>query len=199
MGLICIEDFSSLTLKQINDIEDIVLKKEMLKLYNEEIKKLENDRIGKMFIEPELSLEEMAFNIEEYVESMCSQYLFEGDIVKFYPIVKEVRAKKDIICQFSGSKISKGSLYCSYKVFIQNDTSKKRFVLDKTINVELSYRDMLPTDLKSFERFIYNLDNSYENQGETEIDYYSISSNIGKLELRELGVYKKQKIIKKQK
>ena len=199
MGLICIEDFSSLTLRQINNIEDIVLKKEMLKLYNEQIKKLENDKIGKMFIDPELSLEEMAFNIEEYIESMYSEYLFEGDVISFYPIIREVKSKRDILCHFSGSKISKGSLYCSYKVFIQNDTSKKRFVLDKTINVELSYRDMLPTDLKSFERFIYNLDNSYENQGKTEINYYSISSNIGKLELRELGVSKKQKIIKKQK
>ena len=131
MGLICIEDFSSLTLKQINNIEDIVLKKEMLKLYNEEIKKLENDKIGRMFVNPELSIEEMAFNIEEYMESMCSEYLFEGDTIKFYPIIKEVKAKKDILCHFSGSKISKGSLYCSYKVFIQNDISKKDMYLIK--------------------------------------------------------------------
>ena len=58
---------------------------------------------------------------------------------------------------------------------------------------------MIPTDLQSFERFMYNLDNSYENQGKTDIDYYSIASNIGVLILRELGLSNKQKIIKKEK
>ena len=120
MSQIFIEDFTSLTLKEINSIEDITLKKEILKLYNEEIMKLENDKIGKMFVDPELSIEEMVFNIENYRESMYSQYLFEGDIVKFYPTIKEIKAKKDIICHFSGSIISKGSLYCNYKPFLEN-------------------------------------------------------------------------------
>ena len=134
MNLIFIEDFFSLTLKEINDIEDISLRKEMLKLYDDEIKKLENDKIGKMFIDPTLSIEEMVFNIEQYIESMCSEYLFEGDIVSFYPIIKEVRSKRDILCHFSGSKISKGCLYCKYKVFIQNSLLIKiQAIINKNI------------------------------------------------------------------
>lgn len=180
-------EFSTLSLEQINNISDNSLKKEMLTLYNEQINKLEQDPIGKLFIDTNISIEEIYYNIEQYLESLKSTYLFDNETVKFYPSIKECKATKNITCHFSGGTIYKGSTYCSYRPFIQNMDSGKKYVLKETIKVELYYRDQLPITLKEFEDFIYNLDNAYKTQRNNGIiDFYTISCNLRSWSLLEL-------------
>ncbi len=180
-------EFSTLSLEQINNISDNSLKKEMLTLYNEQIKKLEQDPIGKLFIDTNISIEEIYYNIEQYLESLKSTYLFDNETVKFYPSIKECKATKNITCHFSGGTIYKGSTYCSYRPFIQNMDSGKKYVLKDTIKVELYYRDQLPITLKEFEDFIYNLDNAYKTQRNNGIiDFYTVSCNLRSWALLEL-------------
>ena len=188
-------EFSSLSLEQINNVSDISLKKEMLTLYNEQIKTLEQDPIGKLFIDTNISIEEIYYNIEQYLESLKSTYLFDNETVKFYPSIKEFKATKNITCHFSGGTIYKGSTYCSYRPFIQNMDSGKKYVLKDTIKVELYYRDELPTTLKEFEEFIYHLDNAYKLQKNNgTIDFYTISCNLRSWTLQELKP--KRKVLK---
>lgn len=196
MKSISIDDFYSLSLNEINNIDDLSLKKEVLVLYTEEIKKLEQDPIGYLFIDPNKSIEEIYFDIEQYIESFRSKYLFDNDRVRFYPSIKEVIANKDTICHFSGGIIRKGSLYLNYRPLLQNMDTNKKYVLKKTIKVEIGYRDLLPTTLKEFEEFIYNLDNAYSLNKDNELDYYSINCNLGSWSLLELKNKKKTKVLK---
>lgn len=196
MKFTSIDDFYYLSLNQINEINDLSLKKEFLILYNEEIKKLEQDPTGNLFIDPDKSIEEIYFDIEQYTESLRSEYLFNNDIVKFYPSIKEVVANRDTTCHFSGGIIRKGSLYCNYRPFLQNMDTGQKYVLKKTIKVETGYRHFLPTTLKKFEEFIYNLDNAYSLNKDSELDYYSINCNLGEWSLLELKNNKKIKVLK---
>ena len=68
----------------------------------------------------------------------------------------------------------------------------KKYVLQKTIKTEIGYREYLPTTLKEFEQFIYNLDNAYIQDRNTCLDYYSINSNLGNWSLLELKERRKQ-------
>ena len=195
MEILDASEFYTLSLDQINNISDISLKKEMLTLYNEQIKILEQDSIGKLFIDPNISIEEIYYNIDQYTESLKSNYLFDNETVKFYPSIKECKAAKNITCHFSGGTIYKGSTYCSYRPFIQNIDSGKKYVLKDTIKVELYYRDELPTTLKEFEEFIYNLDTAYKLQKNNgTIDFYTVSCNLRSWTLQELK--QKRKVLK---
>lgn len=195
MAILDPSEFSTLSLEQINSISDISLKKEMLTLYNEQIKILEQDSIGKLFIDPNISIEEIYYNIDQYTESLKSTYLFDNEKVKFYPSIKENKATKNITCHFSGGTIYKGSTYCSYRPFIQNMDSGKKYILKDTIKVELYYRDQLPVTLQEFEEFIYNLDNAYKTQRNNGvIDFYTISCNLRSWSLQELK--QKRKVLK---
>ena len=187
-----IDDVYLLSLNEINRISDKSLKKQLLTLYNEEIKKITNDPIGRLFISEDKSIEQIYFEIERYTYSLRSEYLFYNDIVRFYPFIKETVASKNITCHFCGSVISKGSLYLSYRPFLQNMSTGKKYVLQKTIKTEIGYREYLPTTLKEFEQFIYNLDNAYIQDRNTCLDYYSINSNLGNWSLLELKERRKQ-------
>lgn len=192
------ENFYSYSLNDILSITDSSSKKELLELYNIELKKLENDSIGKLFVDPNESLEEIYFNIDTYLNSITSNYLFPNDKIKFYPSIKELRAKETITCDFSGAPILKNSYYCLYRPLIHDLDSDKKYVLKKSIKVELSYRNHLPLDLKSFETFINNLENSYSlNPNDTELDYYSIAANLQCWSLLELNKNKKVKFYSK--
>lgn len=191
-----IEDYYSLSLNEINNITNPTLKKEILVLYNEEIKKLEQDPIGKWFIDSTKSIEEIAYDIEQYTESITSEYLFDGNIVKFYPSIKSSIATKPIICHFSGGVIYTGSAYYSYRPLLQNINTNQRYVLNTTIKVEESYIDYLPRTLKEFERFIYNLDYAYSLNNNDKLDYYSISCNLKDWSLLELNKKQKIKVLK---
>ena len=196
MKYLSVEDYYSLSLNDINNITDPSLKKEILILYNEDIKKLEKDHIGKWFVGPNKSIEEILFEIEQYTESITSEYLFDNNIIKFYPNIKEAKASKPIVCHFSGGIIKKGSLYCCYRPFLHNIDTNQKFVLKKTIKVEEGYKDYLPVSIKDFERFIYNLDNAYTLDSNNDLDFYSINCNLGDWSLLELKNKSKRKVLK---
>ena len=61
-----IDDVYLLSLNEINRISDKSLKKQLLTLYNEEIKKITNDPIGRLFISGDKSIEQIYFEIERY-------------------------------------------------------------------------------------------------------------------------------------
>ena len=96
MGHITIDNFYEYSLNEIADMTDSKLKETILQLYYNEIKKIEKDAIGSMFVNPYDSLEQIAYNIDLYLDSLTSNYLFPNDRIKFYPSIKEYKAKNFI-------------------------------------------------------------------------------------------------------
>lgn len=121
-----------------------------------------------------------------------STVISPGDIILFYPRISEARSTKAIICNIQGSVIFAGSYFVEYRPLLDNITSKKRYMLEKSIKTELGYRHILPTNLHDFEEWIRNTDTSYTtpNAG-SDIDFYELYSNHGPLNLIELNKSKK--------
>ena len=187
MGHITIDNFYEYSLNEIADMTDSKLKETILQLYYNEIKKIEKDAIGSMFVNPYDSLEQIAYNIDLYLDSLTSNYLFPNDRIKFYPSIKEYKAKKTILCDFSGSLIFTNNYYCIYRPLLQNLDNGKRYVLKRSIKVETSYNEYLPRTFHEFENFIYTLENAYTSPANNDIlDYYSIAANIKDWSLLEL-------------
>ena len=199
MNSVNVDDYGYLSLNDIELIEDDKLREEILELYNKEIDALKQDSFKKLFISNDKSIAEIYYDIDQYLDSLRSEYLFDNDIVKFYPSIREAKASKEITCHFSGARISKGSKYCFYKPFLQNITTGKRYVLASPIKVELGYRDMLPSTLQEFELFIQKLDSAEMGYNRNAgLDYYSISCNLDSWSLRELKRKQKKKVLKQE-
>jgi hypothetical protein len=123
-----------------------------------------------------------------------STVIFPGDIVLFYPRIRETKSTKNINCDIQGSVIFAGSYFIEYRLFLDNITKKKRYVLEKSIIAELGYRDILPVNLHEFEEWSKNTENSYTIQNSnSDIDFYELYCNHGPLNLIELGKSKKRK------
>jgi hypothetical protein len=107
-----------------------------------------------------------------------STYLFPGDIVYFYSLVREYKANSSIICDISGSVIQKGSYYVYYRPRINDITTREHYILDKSLKIETSYRHLLPKNIMEFEEWVRKLNGSYSNPtlGD-EIDFYTFSRN----------------------
>lgn len=190
---ISIDNFYEYSLDEILNIKDFKLQKTILQLYYTEIEKIKSDPIGNLFVNSHDSLEEISFNIDQYLESITSQYLFPNNKIKFYPCIREFKTKKTILCDFSGSLIFTNSYYYLYRPLLQNLDDGKRYVLQRSIKVDPSYGEYLPNTFKDFEQFIYNLENAYTSLANNDIlDYYSIAANIQNWALLELNnKYKK--------
>lgn len=70
---------------------------------------------------------EKFYNMESFYKAVenlklkyMSSYFFPNEYVFFYPQIRERHAITDLTCCLSGSRIQKGSLYCSYSPFIEN-------------------------------------------------------------------------------
>jgi hypothetical protein len=121
-----------------------------------------------------------------------STVIFPGDIVLFYPRIREIKTDKNITCDIQGSVIFTGSYYLEYRLFLDNITKKKRYILEKSIKTELGYRDILPTNLHELEEWVKNTDNSYTIQKDgSDINFYELYCNHGPLNLIELNKSKK--------
>lgn len=191
-------DFYSYSLNDIMKISDFKLQKIILQLYYAEIEKIKKDPIGKLFINDYESLEEISFNIDQYLQSITSEYLFPNHVVNFYPTVKELKARKTIQCDFSSSLIFKNSHYYLYRPLLQDLNNGKRYVLKRSIKVEIGYDEYLPKTFTDFEQFIYKLDNSYSlHTSDKQVDYYTIARNIKDWSLLELKSKRSKIYIKK--
>jgi hypothetical protein len=121
-----------------------------------------------------------------------STVIFPGDIVLFYPRIREAISTKNITCDIQGSVIYPGSYFIEYRLFLDNITNKKCYVLEKSIITELGYRNILPANLHEFEEWVRNTDNSYTIQkDDSNINFYGLYCNHGPLKLIELNKSKK--------
>ena len=122
-----------------------------------------------------------------------SSYLFPNEYVFFYPQIRERHAMTDLTCCLSGSRIRKGSLYCSYSPFVEN--LEGVYTIFKRVPVEVCYVDYLPQDLFTYEEWCYRIKNCCYGNSDGPIDFYFLSCQLGDngLDLHRLGK-SKQKI-----
>ena len=130
------------------------------------------------------STEEQESLFDEIKENE-SLSLFPNSIVKVYPGIKEVHAKEPRICDFSGARISKGSLYVRFRPMIRDITNNEAYVLKRTITAEISYEKMLPETISELEVFCDNISNC-ENSIDTNPVFEHLHSQIGNVVFKKL-------------
>ena len=110
---------------------------------------------------------------------------FLGDIVLLHKSIKEYHAKTSMICDFSANLIKKGGLYLNYRPMLENLTTKKVYVLKRSIRVEPAYFDFLPTNIVDLEELNYKMKLQVQDN---YIDYSHLNQVMGgELVLRRLN------------
>lgn len=109
-------------------------------------------------------------------ENYTSRYLFPGDLVCFYPSIRESKASKPISCHISGAKIVENELYYSYRPLLDNLTSGKVYTIQHTLKVSIGYYDCLPQTLGQFEELCSNFQLGLSSEN---VDYYDFQVNAG--------------------
>ena len=180
--------FEDMTLKEINRLHNIYL----VKKYNSELSKYKIDKVAREIINSLYgeSLNDILYAVEQSRLENISNDLFPGSSIIVYPGIKEVHAKKDYICDFSGARISKGSLYVNYRPMLRNISNGNTYVLKRTIKTELSYEYDLPTNISELEELNDRIMN-YEYQDNYDIQYDHLYSQTGGLHFKKLGRRKK--------
>jgi hypothetical protein len=144
----------------------------------EQINKLLKNKTSKIIKYNNNSILEIENMIQEEMYANTSMYLFPGDIVLFYPLIREYKATSNITCDISGSIIRSGTYYASYRPLIDDITTREHYVLDKSIKTEISYTHLLPKNILEFEEWIRKVEQSYSYSSiDDEIDFYSFSAN----------------------
>ena len=166
-----IYEFYEMTLNEI----EIVGNKELMLRYDHEIEAMETDDISSMVISRKYgcSLMEIEREIEraryEFELRHRSEILFPNELVEVYPGIREARAKKEITCDFSGARISKGSFYINYRPMVWSISKGDTYVLSRTIRVESGYEYDLPNTITELEALnVKMLSHADNNDG---IDY----------------------------
>lgn len=115
--------------------------------------------------------------------------------MSFYPQLKERHATNDLICNLSGAKIKKGSIYYTYHPFIEDLQTGRVYTIKKKINAELGFIDLFPQDLFTYEEWYYKVKNAYYQKEDNIIDFYYLSCELGEscLEPYLLGKSKKKR------
>lgn len=124
-----------------------------------------------------------------YLDS-SSFYHFPGQLVNFYPSIRELKSERDYTCFFSGAKIKEGSFYYYYRPLLEVINNGKTYVLQKTIKIETSYLSYLPQNMNDFDIFTQKVEHYYNYPNE-ELDYeqinYYCGGSINLLELKKKG------------
>ena len=183
-----IKSFEYMTLKEITDLKN----KYLVKQYKEEVNKLIIDKTSKevaqtLYGAPIIDIVE---EIEEKSIENRSESLFPGQNIIVYPGIKEVKATEDYTCDFSGAKISKGSLYINYRPMLKNINNGDTYVLNKTIKTETSYIYDLPTNITELEEFNNKILN-YKYYEDEDIQYDYLFNQRGVLQFKKLSRRKK--------
>ena len=163
-----IKSFENMTLSEINLLHN----KQLTKQYNTELAKFGIDKLAKEIIQtlygsPIIEIYEA---IEESKKEFQSQSLFPGKSIVVYPCIKEVKAKEEYICDFSGARITPGSLYVSYRPMLKNIENGDAYVLKRTMKLETSYSYLLPTNISELEEFNDKI-NNYQYYDNEDIQY----------------------------
>lgn len=183
------EEFEKYTLAEIVSMNN----EKLLNRYFEELENLKYNRISSKVVEQNkgLKLMDIIELIQEEEDANRSYELFPGDLVCFYPNIKENCAQKQITCDFSGSIIYPGSLYINYRPLLENISTNNCYVLKRTIKVEIGYVYNLPTTIKDFEQLKLNMQLGNYLDG---IDFSHFNQAMGGvLNLQKLNKDKKEK------
>lgn len=123
------------------------------------------------------------FNFETFYEYLTilldthtSKYLFSGDIVFFYPSVREQKAATPISCHVSGAPIAVNEFYYAYRPLIDNLTTGEVYTIKHTLKVSSGYEGVLPQSLSLFEELSSNFTLGLNSNG---INFYDFSTNAG--------------------
>lgn len=152
-------------------------------------------RIKNILINDKFYSEESFFKtIDKLVLEHTSHYLFPNSLISFYPQVREHSASRDLVCNLSGARIKKGSLYYIYHPFMEDLSTGKVYTIKKQIKAELGYIDYFPQDLATYEEWYYKVKNA-DYQSSDNIDFYGLSCECGDscLEPYLLGFGKRRK------
>ena len=123
-----------------------------------------------------INLHNVVESISKILLNNTSYDFFSGDVIAFYPSIKELRASNFVTCCMSGSIIKPGSYYCYYRPILENLDTNVVYALQNTIKCETSYYDYLPQNIIQFEDFNRKLSDFYCNN---EIDFYNINTLLG--------------------
>ena len=151
--------------KDIEEYFNILIELQDNRLSKKVIENLKGEPIDKIYRE-----------LMKAEEEVRSHSLFPGSLVVVYPNIKEMRSKTFKICDFSGAVISPGSIYTSYRPLLDNMTTNERYILSRTIKVEIGYRNELPTNIHELEALEQNMFLETFNNG---IDFNHFSIQMG--------------------
>ena len=169
------------------------LNPEIVSIYYQTLEELATEPIGKQVVQNKAgaSIREIYTTICQLKLEKSSHYFFPSNhVVNFYPSIGEKICAKETTCDFSNGKIRKGELYCFYRPFLHDLTSGNRYVLKRSIKVEIAYLDFLPMDFNEFELFSEKVDH-YWNYPTDVLDYERINYNVkGALALQQLKTRK---------
>lgn len=180
------------TLEEINQIEDLEIRKRLQKFYREKRLELGNNPFSRRILQnyPDCSISDLESILQvEYLDH-TSFYHFPNKQVFFYPSIREYRSEFNTTCAFSGGKIQKGSFYYCYRPLLDVVDSGRTFVLSKTLKLENMYFSDLPKTVHEFDDFTQKVENYWNYQNE-RIDYehlnYYFGGSVKLLELRKGG------------
>lgn len=128
--------------------------------------------------------------VQEILNKCTSLYLFQGDIVYFYPSIHQQKALSPTSCFVSGAPIASGEYYYTYRPLLENISSGKVYTIQRTLKVSSGYEWILPYDLHSFEELVSNFELGLDLNG---VSYYDFQINAGSnaLNLKQLSKNKR--------
>ncbi len=154
--------------------------KNLYEEYHNEIENLKTNRISKQITErmygESINKIYEAILKEETINTSTDTDFFIGDIVLLHESIKEHHTKSGITCDFSASMIKRWGLYLNYRPMLENLTTKKVYVLKRSIRVEPAYYDLLPTNITELEELNYKMKLQLEDN---YIDYSHLNQVMG--------------------
>ena len=166
------KEFDEKTLDEVLATND----QDEIKKYYEYIESMKSSNLTRDIVES-LYGEPLSVIWQEILEEeqkYTSMMMFPGDVVMFYPNIKEQKARSFITCDFSAGIIYPGSMYVNYRPLIANISSGERYVLSRTIKVEMGYQHELPRTIQEFEALDNRLKiESYSDNSGIEYSHFS--------------------------
>ncbi len=168
------KELEEMTLEELKEVG----KEKDIEEYFNILRELQDNRLSKKVIENLKGepIDKIYRELMKAEEEVRSHSLFPGSLVVVYPNIKEMRSKTFKICDFSGAVISPGSIYTSYRPLLDNKTTNERYILSRTIKVEIGYRNELPTNIHELEALEQNMFLETFNNG---IDFNHFSIQMG--------------------
>lgn len=168
------KELEEMTLEELKEVG----KEKDIEEYFNILRELQDNRLSKKVIENLKGepIDKIYRELMKASEEIRSHSLFPGSLVVVYPNIKEMRSKNFKICDFSGAVISPGSIYTSYRPLLDNMTTNERYILSRTIKVEIGYRNELPTNIHELEALEQNMFLETFNNG---IDFNHFSIQMG--------------------